>query len=283
MAQKLAYQSPKWEKELKNKTKAWGKQNGQMSAYTNLMALLKRNEQKESIQRDYRRIYSHIHLSYKIIAGNLYLKDPDDVQCVEYCYLSGLAGIFAYLFNFEDVLEQRENEDITEMKNSVKDFAFSLLQLYAVKQTTLPCVKDMRHLYISLFAGDMEKAHSLLLETETEFDLRNPTKLWIDEIERSTIQAIISKDENALYKSLIQHVKNYRKWPVGYSTFIDIYSVAYTKLAHQYRMKCELDIIEVPKMFFDDRICRIDTMEFKLPFYEDAVDQLKSLGINVQP
>ncbi len=44
-------------------------------------------------------------------------------------------------------------------------------------------------------------------------------------------------------------------------------------------MNCELNIIEIPKMFFDDTVCRIDVTEIKLPFYEDAVEQLKAFGI----
>jgi len=44
-------------------------------------------------------------------------------------------------------------------------------------------------------------------------------------------------------------------------------------------MNCELNIIEIPKMFFDDTVCRIDGTEVKLPFYEDAVEQLKTFGM----
>ncbi len=282
MAQGLVYQPPKWEKELSNKSKIWKKQDGKISAYYNMMALLTRNEQKDSAKRNYCGIYSTLHLQYHIIAGNLYLKNPDDIQCVTYCYLSGLAGIFAYLFDKavgEKISKQQENSDITEMENAVKNFAFSILQLYAVNQPIPPYIKNINHLYISLFEGDFEKTRSLLSETGSEFDLSNPNKLWISEIERSIIQAIISKDDNALYKSLIQHIKKYRKWPVGYSTFIDICSIAYIKLARQYGMNCELNIIEIPKMFFDDTVCRIDVKEIKLPFYKDAVEQLKTFGI----
>jgi len=279
MAQGLVYQPPKWEKELNKKAKVWKKQDGKISAYYNMMALLTRNEQKDSAQRNYCGIYSSLHLQYHIIAGNLYLKNPNDIQCVTYCYLSGLAGIFAYLFDNapgKKISKQQQNSDITKMENAVKDFAFSILQLYAVNQPIPPYIKNINHLYISLFEGDFERTRSLLSETGNEFDLSNPDKLWISETERSIIQAIISKDDNALYKSLIQHIKNYRKLPVGNSTFIDICSIAYIKLARQYGMNCELNIIEIPEMFFDDTICRIDVAEVKLPFYEDAVEQLKT-------
>jgi len=282
MAQGLVYQPLKWEKELSNKAKVWKKQDGKISAYYNMMALLARNEQKDSAQRNYRGIYSNLHLQYHIIAGNLYLKNPNDIQCINYCYLSGLAGVFAYLFHNaagEKISKRQQNSDITEMENAAKDFAFSILQLYAVNQPIPPYVKNINHLYISLFEGDFEKTRSLLSETGSEFDLSNPNKLWISEIERSIIQAIIGKNDKALYKSLIQYIKNYRKLPVGYSTFIDICSIAYMKLARKYGMNCELNIIEIPKMFFDDTLCRIDVAKINLPFYEDAVEQLKTFGI----
>jgi len=282
MTQELVYQPPKWEKELSKKEKIWKKQDGKISAYYNMIALLARNEQKDSTQRNYCGIYSNLHLQYHVIAGNLYLKNPNDIQCVAYCYLSGLAGIFAYLFGNvvgEKISKQQQNLDITETENAVKDFAFSILQLYAVDQRIPPYIKNINHLYISLFEGDFEKTRSLLSETGTEFDLSNPNKLWISEEERSIIQAIIDKDDKALYKALVRHIKKYRKWPVGYSTFIDVRSVAYIKLAHHCGINCELNIIEIPKMFFDDALCKIDVKEIKLPFYEDAVEQLKTFGI----
>ena len=66
MATKLAYQSSKWEKELRNKEKVWKQLNGQMAAQNNLTALIKRNETKDSSQRDYCRICT---LGIKLLQG----------------------------------------------------------------------------------------------------------------------------------------------------------------------------------------------------------------------
>ena len=99
MATKLAYQSSKWEKELRNKEKVWKQLNGQMAAQNNLTALIKQNETKDSSQRDYCRIYSNMHLGYQIIAGNLYLRDQQDTRCLDYCYLSGMSGVFSHSFD----------------------------------------------------------------------------------------------------------------------------------------------------------------------------------------
>ena len=173
MATKLAYQSSKWEKELRNKEKVWKQLDGQMAAQNNLTALIKQNETKDSSQRDYCQIYSNIHLKYQIIAGNLYLREQNDTHCLDYCYLSGMSGVFSHLF---DTLEMQSHRDTTEQQNAIKDCAFSLLQLYAVNQPIPPCVQTMDHLYVKLLMGDFERVNSLLLETETEFDSENPDR-----------------------------------------------------------------------------------------------------------
>ena len=276
MATKLAYQSSKWEKELRNKEKVWKQLNGQMAAQNNLTALIKRNETKDSSQRDYCQIYSNIHLKYQIIAGNLYLRGQQDTHCLDYCYLSGMSGVFSHLF---DTLEMQSRRDTTEQQNAIKDFAFSLLQLYAVNQPIPPCVQKMDHLYVKLLMGDFERVNSLLLETGTEFDSENPHKLWVGVTERTIIQSLIDKDEAALQKAITARIREYRKWPVGYSTFIDVYSIAMIKLAYRHGMHCEIDVIEIPKFFFDEEVCSIDNTEIKIPFFDDALEQLKKLGI----
>lgn len=277
MPQKIVYQPSKWEKELRNKEKVWNKQHGKMSAYNNLNALIKQNETKDSSQRNYFQIYSNMHLKYRIIAGNLYLRDQQDTHCLDYCYLSAMAGVFSHLF---DTPELQNSRNVTEQQNAIKYLAFSIFQLYAVNQPIPPYIQKMNHLYVKLLMGDFEKANFLLLETETEFDPRNPDKLWIDAVERAVIRALINKDEDTLKKALITRIREYRKWPVGYSTFIDIFSIALIKLARQYGMNCEIDVIEIPKFFFDKEVCSIDIENVKLPFFEDAVEELKKMGID---
>lgn len=44
-------------------------------------------------------------------------------------------------------------------------------------------------------------------------------------------------------------------------------------------MNCKLDIIEIPKMFFDKTACQIDTAELKLPFFDDAIERLENNGM----
>ena len=95
---------------------------------------------------------------------------------------------------------------------------------------------------------------------------RTPYAVLMSDAGRLAVQAMAEKDERTLNNLLVQHIKNERKWPVGYSIFVDAYSIAYIKLARLNNMNCGLDVIEVPKMFFDDAACKIDISEIKLPF-----------------
>lgn len=276
MGKNLDYQPSKWEKEQKKDLQLFRKARGQDITLNNLQRILKEEEEYPEL-RDYGELYSNLHLKYRIIAGATYLRDPTDKQCIEYTYLSGISGVFSHLFDTPELQKQR---DTTEMKNAIKDFAFSLLQLYAVNQPIPSYLQKMNHLYVKLLMGDFEKANFLLLETEAEFDPGNPDKLWIDTVERAVIRALINKDEDTLKKTLITRIRKYRKWPVGYSTFIDVFSIALIKLARQYGMNCEIDVIEIPKFFFDKEVCSIDTENVKLPFFEEAVEELQKMGID---
>lgn len=100
--------------------------------------------------------------------------------------------------------------------------------------------------------------------SKMEYDAAHPYAVLMSDEACLTIQAMAEKDEKALNNRLVQHIKNERKWPVGYSVFVDAYSIAYLKLARLNHMDCELDVIEVPKMFFDETVCKIDTSETRL-------------------
>lgn len=44
-------------------------------------------------------------------------------------------------------------------------------------------------------------------------------------------------------------------------------------------MNCDIDVIEIPKMFFDENRCKIDKEKVKLPFWDEAIAELKKRGI----
>ena len=275
MATKLAYQSSKWEKERQNNEKRYIANKGKFAAQTNMEGVIKRGLAKPADCRDYASYYSSFSLSYKILAGRTYLRNNSDSQVIRYTYLSGMAAIFAYLF---DIVRPAVNRDKTDQVNMVRDFSYGLLQLFSVQNNIPQCLSSLEHPYVQMLLGNFEKAVELLPSTVTEYDAAYPYAVLMSDEACLTVQAMAEKDEKALNNRLVQHIKNERKWPVGYSVFVDAYSIAYLKLARLNHMACELDVIEVPKMFFDDAVCKIDTSETKLPFFDDALEQLKKLG-----
>lgn len=276
MATKLAYQSSKWEKERQNNEKRYIADKGKFVAQASMESLIKRGLAQSADSRDYVRYYSSFSLKYKILAGRTYLRNNSDSQVIHYTYLSGMAAIFAYLF---DIAHPAVNRDKTDQENMVKNFSYGLLQLFAVQNYLPQCLSSLEHPYVQMLLGNFEKAVELLPTTLSEYDAAQPYAVLMSDAERLTVQAMTEKDEKALNNQLVQHIKNERKWPVGYSVFVDAYSIAYIKLARLNNMNCGLDVIEVPKMFFDDAACKIDISEIKLPFFDDAVEQLKKSGV----
>lgn len=269
MATKLAYQSSKWEKERQNNEKRYIADKGKFVAQASMESLIKRGLAQSADSRDYVRYYSSFSLKYKILAGRTYLRNNSDSQVIHYTYLSGMAAIFAYLF---DIAHPAVNRDKTDQENMVKNFSYGLLQLFAVQNYLPQCLSSLEHPYVQILLGNFEKAVELLPTTLSEYDAAQPYAVLMSDAERLTVQAIAEKDEKALNNQLVQHIKNERKWPVGYSVFVDAYSIAYIKLARLNNMNCGLDVIEVPKMFFDDAACKIDISEIKLPFFDNAVE-----------
>ena len=276
MAAKLDYQSPKWAKEQKKELQFFRQAKGQDITLLNLQRILKEEEEFPAM-RDYKELYTNLHLKYRILAGSSYLRNNSDTQVVHYTYLSGMAAVFAYLFNHAALIEKHSD---TDQRNIVYDFSYGLLQLFAVQSSLPLCLSSLEHPYVQLLFGNFEKAVELLSSTLVEYDAAQPYAVLMSETQRLMIQAMAEKDEKRLTGQLVQRVKAYRKQPVGYSTFVDAYSIAYIKLAHLNNMNCELDIIEVPKIFFDDTVCQIDAQKVKLPFFDDAIEQLKKIGVN---
>lgn len=274
MAIKLVYQPPKWEKEQKKELQLFRQSKGQDITLINLQRILKEEEEFPAM-RNYQELYTNLQLKYRILAGSSYLRDSLDAHVVYYTYLSGMASVCAYLFNHTAPPEKRND---TDQKNIGYDFSYGLFQLFAVQSYLPPCLSSFEHPYVQLLLGNFEQAVELLSSTLPTFDATRPYAVLMNDAQRLTVQAMAEKNEKLLTDQLVQQVKAYRKQPVGYSTFVDAYSIAYIKLARMNNMSCNLDIIEIPEMFFDDTICKIDTSEIKLPFFDDALEQLKKLG-----
>lgn len=116
---------------------------------SNLQRILK--EEKEFPEmRNYEELYTNLHLKYRILAGESYLRDNSDVQVIRYTYLSGMAAICAYLFH-KATPHQDYND--TDQKNMMYDFSYGLLQLFAVQNSLPKCLCSLEHPYVQLLLG----------------------------------------------------------------------------------------------------------------------------------
>lgn len=275
MEKKLDYQSIKWDKELKKTSKIL-KQLGESPSIQRIKRYCRYFQDALAAKRDYHTFYSNLHLTYKILANEYYLLNNEDEQCIEYMYLSSMAGILANVFDTPESLRERNETDTV---NLVEDFSSAVRQRYSLDQPFPKCIQNMDHIYVQLFQGNFEKVNELLQKVNRAYDPEKPDEFWLSKSESELVQSILKSDEKALQKALIKHIKEYRKQPIGYSTFIDIYSIAFIKLANKYGMNCDIDIIEIPKMFFDQDSCKMDKDKIKVPFFDEAIVELKKRGI----
>ena len=123
---------------------------------------------------------------------------------------------------------------------------------------------------------------SLLNSIASKFNPLKPDEFWMSELEKEIIQSVIQKNEQALNKSLVQRIKQYRKAPVGYSTLIDVFSIAIIKFAHLQNMACDINVIEIPPFFFNENECKIDILSTQVPFFNEARIALKDYGIELK-
>ena len=273
--QKIAYKSFKWEKEKQKDIKRYADLKGLDPILKNMELILGYEKNKSWRDINYVQCYTSLYLKYHILAERTYLRNISDRQAIYYTYLSGLAGILAYLV---DSVNPTIKRDQTDQENLLYNFSYSIMQFYATQNNIPQCLVHIKHPYTQLFLGYYEKAVELLSFTSSIYNPAKPYTILMGDDSCETVQAMAHKDEKALNNLLIQHVKAYRKQPIDYSTFIDAYSTAYVKLAQQNGLNCELDIIEIPRIFFDNDNCKTITGNAQLPFFNEAIEYLKNQG-----
>ena len=282
MRKDLVYQSPNWEKEKKHDAKIQQQLKDKLKGKDSTLDSLERliQEEKEFPElRNYGSLYNHISLKYRMLAGKVYLRNLEDQKCIEYTYLSGVSAVLAYLFYVNDPPKEL---DKTDRENIISDFTGGVLRLYAVDQPLPSCTYHIDNPYVQLLLGNLDKAASLLNKLGSQFNPAEPYQFWIDESEHAIIQAAIEKDGQKLKDLLVQCIREYRKVPRGYTTFLDTYAIALIKLARTWGEDININVIEIPSMFFGETICKINPLAMQVPFFEEAKNELKKYGVTFE-
>lgn len=267
---KIKYEAVKWQREvskiktLKKTCKGDLKKN----------ELFDINEFLGNGSSDYLRLYNSLASSYAQLAKWNYLDDILTNEIKKYTYLSGVAFVIAANL-YKAGVRTKFNDNFTDsiVANSIEsDIDYALFQLIAVDELENPYTKiEEKNLIVLMYYQKYEEAMVLLNQLPDEPDESNEIYYIDAQYLKKIYMAIINCDEKNFNEELVKRIKKYRKNMVGYSTIIDIVSVGLIKIAKRAGIQCTVDVIEIPKQFFDDA-CILDKNEMKLPFYDEFLE-----------
>lgn len=263
----LDYKNKKWTKEVDRFNK-YKKEVGGIYNRNELHAI---NVFLKSQNKDYLRLFSRLFSTYRVIAINLYLEGINNYKCKDYSYLSGLALILTKIMYDNGVRTEHNNI----IGNCIQEIDFALYAMISCDEVNVPFLKEDDNNLISLVLHQKyERAQQILNELPDDVDESKEVYYVSPIFLKKIYLAIIDHDEKIFNDELAKRIYKYRRNMVGYSTIIDIVSIALIKMAKLVGIKCTIDVIEIPKMFFDESYV-IDKETVKLPFY-DAFLKLNS-------
>lgn len=264
----LDYESKKWAKELKNfndfkkQTKGVFDKNEQ---YTISVFL-------QGGKKDYLRLYDRLSCSYEQMARWYYLDYTDTEEIKKYTYLSGMALVITKILFDKGI--RTDYKEIVE-GNIKRNMDFALYQLIAADEFENVYTKqavEENNLVMLMYNQKWEEAGRLLEQLPDNPEEAKEIYYVKPQFLKKIYMAIIAGDEKAFNEELAKRIKKYRRNMVGYSTIIDIVSVALIKMAKQAGLSCHVDVIEIPGQFFDAS-CRIDKNKVRLPFWQEFLEE----------
>lgn len=262
---KLEYKGRKWDQEVANFQKMMRTTSGAL----NNNELFTINKFLNSKFKDYLRLYSRLFSNYERMATYHYLNDITSNEVVKYTYFSGYAMLITkYLY--EKGIRTEYNEIV---ENAIKEnIDFALHQLIAVGEIDNPYIGiEENNLIVLMYYQKYEQARLLLSQLPDDLNEAKEIYYVKPQFLKKMYIAIIDHDEKKFNEELVNRIKRYRKNMVGYSTIIDIVSVALIKMAEKEGIHCLVDVIEIPKQFFG-KTCKINKDKDKLPFYDDFLE-----------
>lgn len=267
MKTKLDYKNKKWDKELAESQRDWKSLKGESPSAHNLKYMEKiLITDSEPDERSYEDFLDVCADEYKLLAGEYYIRDITDYRAVDYTYLSGWAG----------VLKSKLNDDGAEDKNP--DLQTALYELIATGQTQTTYLTKPNGIISYVYNGCYEKARELLDGVEEDTELVPGSYYREMNCLKRIYLAILDGDEAAFNEELMLRIKRYRRNMAGWTTIIDYISVALIKMAQKAGIRCTFDVIEIPKLFFDEAY-QIDKEQVKLAYNEEIMDIFKRRGI----
>ncbi len=260
---KIEYQGKKWDKEVANFQKFKKSVKGNF----NDNEIYVMNEFLKTGNTDFLRLYNHLAGVYERMAVYYYLDDINSKEIKKYTYLSGIALLISECL-YQKGVRTEYNEIVENSIRQKKDYA--LFQLIAVEKLELPYVNlEENNVILLMYYQKYEQAKHIIDLLPDETDDLSEIYYIRPEFLKKIYMAIIEHDEKKFNEELAKRIKKYRKNMVGYSTIIDVVSVALIKMAERAGIHSVLDVIEIPKQFFDNA-CE-SYKDVKLPYYDEFV------------
>ena len=257
----IQYKTRKWLKEVENFKRFKTCLNEKFN--NNELNIIE--EFKQSGCLDYLRLYNCLAGDYRCMSEYHYLNNSESDEFQTYIFLSGLASLVT-LYLHKKGVKTKYNQIVIDSLNNID---YSLFQLIAVDKVDNVFIKNEEdNLIMLMYNQEYDKAKMILDNLPEIEDVQNEIyyikPVFLKEIYRS----IIEQNEDRFNECLANRIKKYRKNMVGYSTIIDIASVALIKMAEKEGIHCTVDVIEIPKLFFD-KTHMINKDEVKLPYYDE--------------
>lgn len=267
MKLKLDYKNKKWDKEVMEFSKVWKDMKGEFTSTHNIKYFEKiLITDSEPDKRSYDDFLEVCAREYDTAAEEYYIQDITDYRAVDYTYLSGWAGVR------KSKLFGEEPEDENPALQS------ALYKLIATGQTQTTYLTEPNGIISYVYNGCYEKARELLDRVEEDTELVYGSYYTKINCLKRIYMAILDGDETAFNEELMLRIKKYRRNMVGWTTIIDYISVALIKMAQKAGINYTFDVIEIPKLFFDEAY-KIDKEQVRFAYEEEVMDIFKQRGI----
>lgn len=259
---KIEYKGKKWDKEVEN-IKKYKKTSG---GILNKNEIYNIEEFQKNGSNDYLRLYIHLASCYEQMVRWYYLDNICSEMIGKYTYLSGIAFLVAKRI-YSKGIQTKYINIIKERIESGIDFA--LFQLIASGGIENSFIKyEENNLIMLMFRKNYDQAKMLLDQITGDPDEAKEIYYIESKYLKKIYMAIIEHDEIRFNEELGKRIKKYRRNMVGYSTIVDIVSVALIKIAEREGLHCTVDVIEIPRQFFDNTD-QDHVINAELPFYND--------------
>lgn len=246
---KLKYSNSKWEKEKKDAIIYDGINSTLKNIYTLVEAYHTSNSNSFIQVNDKITLFYLLGDEYKTLANYEYLINEDSAKSFEYLSISLRLFCQSYsLFKNGDLILNESVKKTIESDEFLNDIALTAI---AVNQYPLVSNYLSGHIIDSLYKGNIGESKRLIEKLNYTKDESNEVYFTDICFLKDIIMALCDGDNTRFTNELVLRIKKYRHNMIGYSTIIDIASIAILKISKRMGYDISIKAIEIPTYFID--------------------------------